>query len=184
MLDTARRALERDNPERATELIEDARHLTERNISALRDEIVGLGPYAFRELSFETAVEECVPVWRRRFGLDVRLDIEQLTLSPEVSGPLFQIAQEAVTNAGRHAAASSVRVSLQQRDGAVELRVEDDGRGFGELAPAMSESSGHIGLASMRERAELIAGKLSIESSRRGTVVKVQVPLSGAAPAA
>jgi signal transduction histidine kinase len=41
----------------------------------------------------------------------------------------------------------------------------------------MTEATGHIGLASMRERAEVIHGKLSIESSRRGTTVKVRVPL-------
>jgi signal transduction histidine kinase len=98
-------------------------------------------------------------------------------LSPEVSGPLFHIAQEAVTNVGRHADASVVTVSLAQHGGEVELRVEDNGKGFGDLAPAMTEASGHIGLASMRERAELVHGRLTIESSSRGTTVKVRVPL-------
>ena len=53
MLDAARRALERDDPERAEELIEEARHVAERNIGALRDEIVSLGPYAFDELTLD-----------------------------------------------------------------------------------------------------------------------------------
>jgi signal transduction histidine kinase len=166
------------------ETLREAQSIAERNIQALRDEIVGLGPYAFRELSLETAIVECVPIWRRRFGVDVRLDIQQLELPPEVSGSLFQIAQEAVTNAGRHANASTVTVSLSQRDSEVELLVQDDGRGFGDLAPAMSEASGHIGLASMRERAELIHGRLSIESSRRGTTVRVRAPLGSGEPAA
>ncbi len=169
-------AIERGDQEQTREVIREMQTIAERNIQALRDEIVALGPYAFRELSFETAVMECVPVWRRRFGVDVRIDIEQIPLSPDLSGPLFQIAQEAVTNAGRHAAASTVRVALAERDGVLELLIEDDGRGFGDFTPAMTEASGHIGLASMRERAEVIHGKLSIESSRRGTVVKVRVP--------
>jgi signal transduction histidine kinase len=169
-------AIERGDQEQTREVIREMQTIAERNIQALRDEIVALGPYAFRELSFETAVMECVPVWRRRFGVDVRIDIEQIALSPDLSGPLFQIAQEAVTNAGRHAAASTVRVALAERAGVLELRIEDDGRGFGDFTPAMTEASGHIGLASMRERAEVIHGKLSIESSRRGTVVKVRVP--------
>jgi signal transduction histidine kinase len=170
-------AIERGESGEVRDLLREAQLIAERNIQALRDEIVGLGPSAFRELSFETAIVECVPVWRRRYGMEVRLDIEQIALPPELSGPLFLIAQEAVTNAGRHANASTVSVSLAQVDGHVELRVDDDGHGFDDLAPAMSEGTGHIGLASMRERAELINGTLSIESSRRGTTVKVRVPL-------
>jgi two-component system NarL family sensor kinase len=173
-------AIEHGEIDKVRDLLREAQSIAERNIRALRDEIVGLGPYAFRELSFETAVVECVPVWRRRFGIDVRLDIEQITLAPELTGPLFLIAQEAVTNAGRHANASIVSVSLTTAGTHVELRVTDDGHGFDDLAPAMSEGSGHIGLASMRERAELINGRLSIESSKRGTTVKVQVPLGRA----
>jgi len=170
-------AIERGEGDEVRDLLREMQSIAERNIQALRDEIVGLGPYAFRELSFETAVIECIPVWRRRYGIDVRLDIEQLSLSPELSGPLFLIAQEAVTNAGRHANAATVSVSLHRTDSQVELLVVDDGRGFDDLAPAMSEGSGHIGLASMRERAELTGGTLTIESSRRGTTVRVRVPL-------
>jgi len=177
-------AIERGKGDEVRDLLREAQSIAERNIQALRDEIVGLGPYAFRELSFETAVIECVPVWRRRFGVDVRLDIEQITLPPELSGPLFLIAQEAVTNAGRHANAATVNVSLKKADTHVELVVADDGRGFADLAPAMSEASGHIGLASMRERAEMIQGTLTIESSRRGTTVRVKVPLRSGALAA
>jgi signal transduction histidine kinase len=169
--------IERGKEDEVRDLLHEAQSIAERNIQALRDEIVGLGPYAFRELSFETAIIECVPVWRRRFGIEVRLEIEQLALSPELSGPLFLIAQEAVNNAGRHANASTVTVSLGKNDDEVQLLVVDDGRGFDDLAPAMSESSGHIGLASMRERAELVGGTLTIESSRRGTTVRVRVPL-------
>jgi signal transduction histidine kinase len=177
MLESLPGSIERGDREETRELIREIQTIAERNIQALRDEIVALGPYAFRELSFEVAVIECVPVWRRRYGVDVRVEIEQISLPPEVSGPLFQIAQEAVTNAGRHAAASMVRVALSATEGLVELLIEDDGRGFGEFTPAMTEATGHIGLASMRERAEVIHGKLSIESSRRGTTVKVRVPL-------
>jgi signal transduction histidine kinase len=170
-------AIEHGNQHEVRDLLREAQAIAERNIQALRDEIVGLGPYAFRELSFETAIVECVPIWRRRYGVDVRLDIEQIAVAPELSGPLFLIAQEAVTNAGRHANASTVSVVLKKTDHQVELRVVDDGHGFDDLAPAMSESKGHIGLASMRERAELINGTLTIESSRRGTTVRVRIPL-------
>jgi signal transduction histidine kinase len=165
------------------EMLNEAHSIVERNIQTLRDEIVALGPYAFRELTFETAIGDCVPVWRRRFGLDVELKLEPIELSPELSGTLFQIVQEAVTNAGKHSGASHVSVSLNERAGHVELRVVDNGHGFGDFGPLVSETPGHIGLASMRERAELLRGSLAIDSGGRGTVVTVRVPLNGAPPA-
>jgi len=171
-------AAARGDTQSADSMLHEARAITERNIQTLRDEIVALGPYAFRELSFETAITDCAPVWNRRYGLDVRLDLDPVSLSPEVSGPLFQIAQEAVTNAGRHADARQVTVSLRQTNGEVQLKVTDDGKGFGDVGPLTSDSTGHIGLSSMRERAELVNGSLTIDSGGRGTVVTVRLPLS------
>jgi signal transduction histidine kinase len=174
-------AAERGDTEAVRSMLEEARSIAERNIQALRDEIVGLGPYAFRELSFETAVVDCVPIWQRRYGLDVTLDIEPIELSPEVTGTLFQIAQEAVTNAGRHADAERVTVSLSQNGREIQMRVTDNGKGFGDVWSMDEDSAGHIGLTSMRERAEMVNGSLTIDSGGRGTVVTVRVPVGAAA---
>ena len=92
--------------------------------------LLELGPFAFREMSFSTAIENCLPVWQRRYGFEVRLAIERVDLSPEIAGDLFRIAQEAVVNAGRHAEAEAVSVSLRTVEGQVELRVTDNGHGF------------------------------------------------------
>ncbi|HZB07326.1 MAG TPA: ATP-binding protein [Thermoleophilaceae bacterium] len=162
-------------------LIDEARDLVSRNVRALRDEIVELGPYAFQEMSFETAIENCLPVWQRRYGFEVRLAIERINLAPELAGDLFRIAQEAVVNAGRHAQATRVELSLRSVGRNVELRVADDGRGFNGNGPLASSEPGHLGLASMRERAELMDGKLEIESSARGTRVLVLAPLRSVA---
>ncbi|HEY2601814.1 MAG TPA: sensor histidine kinase [Thermoleophilaceae bacterium] len=179
MLTALSTAIARGDRQASDMILDEARAVTERNIQALRDEIVGLGPHAFRELSFETAITDCVPVWRRRFGLDVQLELDPVNLAPEISGPLFQIAQEAVTNAGRHAQADGVTVSLRRAHPGIELRVTDDGKGFGDLAPLMGDTAGHIGLSSMRERAEMVNGSLTIDSGGRGTVVTVRLPLDG-----
>jgi two-component system NarL family sensor kinase len=72
-----------------------------------------------------------------------------------------------------------VTVSLRTTPGRVELRVADDGKGFGDLWPLAQESAGHIGLSSMRERAEMLNGSLTIDSGGRGTVVTVRLPLDG-----
>ena len=162
------------------ELIDEARDLVSRNVRALRDEIVELGPYAFQEMTFATAIENCLPVWQRRYGIQMRLAIEEVDLAPEMAGDLFRIAQEAVVNAGRHAAATRVELSLRTVGDQIELRVADDGHGFDRMKLTGPEP-GHLGLASMRERAELMDGELAIESSGRGTRVLVLAPLVASA---
>ena len=166
---------------RVGDLIDEARDLVSRNVRALRDEIVELGPYAFQEMSFSTAIENCLPVWQRRYGFEVRLAIERVDLAPEMAGDLFRIAQEAVVNAGRHAEATRVEISLRSVDGHAELRVADNGHGFEESNGIHPPEPGHLGLASMRERAELLDGELEVESSDRGTRVLVLAPLRTAA---
>jgi two-component system NarL family sensor kinase len=161
-------------------LIDEARDLVSRNVRALRDEIVDLGPYAFQEVTFGTAIESCLPVWQRRYGFEVRLAIERVELTPEMANDLFRLAQEAVVNAGRHAQASRVELSLRTIGNQIELRVADNGHGFNGRPPLAAPEPGHLGLASMRERAELMDGELEIESSDRGTRVLVRAPLKRA----
>jgi two-component system sensor histidine kinase UhpB len=86
---------------------------------------------------------------------------------------VYRVAQEALSNAGRHSGAGRVAVALRRRaDGGVELEVEDDGRGF-----AFAQSESGLGIGGMRERALLIGGELTIESRPgRGTTVRLVVP--------
>ncbi len=176
MLSSARKAASEGRDDDATRLLDEARGLTERNIRALRDELVDLGPYAFEELAFETAIENCLPIWKRRYDLEVMATIDHLDLLPETAGVLFGIAQEAVINAGRHAGADTVAISLRTVGPSIELRVTDNGDGFQDADPLGASEPGHLGLAMMRERAELLEGSLDIETSGRGTRVLVLVP--------
>jgi signal transduction histidine kinase len=177
VLATAGKAASERKRERTLELIAEARTVTARNIQALRDEIVDLGPYAFEELRFDSAVEKCLPLWRRRYGFEVMATLERLELPAELAGDLFRVTQEAVTNAGRHAQAQAVSISLRSVAAEFELRITDDGHGFGNGDPLAPAEPGHLGLASMRERAELMGGRLEIETSDRGTRVLVRAPL-------
>jgi two-component system, NarL family, sensor histidine kinase DegS len=175
VLATASQALNRGDTERGAELLGEAREGAARNVRLLREELVELGPYAFEEANYEISVERCLPIWKRRYGLDVRVTIERIALAPEMAGELFRITQEAVINAGRHAEAETVAVSLRTVDGKIELRVVDDGEGI-EGAPLEDPVAGHLGLMSIRERAELLGGSLELESSDRGTKLVVRVP--------
>ena len=178
VLSAATSAAERGQRQRVSELLGEARDLTERNLRALRDEMVDLGPHAFQQVTFELAIEDCLPVWERRYGIQVLLQLERIALPPEVVGDLFHITKEAVVNAGRHAEASTVSIYLRTVGDHVELRVMDDGKGLGDVDPMGQPEAGHLGLASIRERVELLDGKLSIESSRSGTKLVVLAPLA------
>ena len=177
ILSAARNAAEHGRGDEAAGLIDEARELGMRNLRALRDEIVDLGPYAFQEISFDTAIENCLPVWQRRYGFEIGVAIERIELPPEMRGHLFRVAQEAVVNAGRHAEAEAVSISLRTVGSQVELRVTDDGHGFEGTDPLGAGEPGHLGLASMRERAELMDGTLEIETSELGTRVLVLAPV-------
>jgi len=86
-------------------------------------------------------------------------------LSPEVELVIYRVAQEALTNAFRHAEASQVRVALRRAHDGLVLTVADDGRGLPDPMPAQV-----TGLAGMRERAILIQGQLEIDSAPGGGV--------------
>jgi two-component system, NarL family, sensor histidine kinase UhpB len=94
--------------------------------------------------------------------------------SPEIDLVVYRVAQESLTNVMRHADASRALVSLEADDDGIVLTVRDDGRG---IADAQQSDSG-TGLAGMRERALLVGGTISIQSSPGGgTEVKLHVPL-------
>ena len=100
-------------------------------------------------------------------------------LEPQVANDLFRITQEAVANACKHGESDHVRVTLADSGRYVDLRIVDNGNGFGDIEPLGQQEPGHIGLASMRERAELLSADLAISSERGRTEVHVRVPVGG-----
>ena len=178
-LTAAGQYLSKGDAANAGALLGEARTIVERNIQALRDEMLELGPYAFEELSYESALERMSPVWKRRFGVETELSLERIDLPSDIEGELFRITQEAVTNAGKHGQAQTVRISLARWNGGLELVVVDDGGGLRGVDPLGPTEPGHIGVASMRERTELLGGELTIASTPAGTTVRVHTPLPG-----
>jgi len=94
-------------------------------------------------------------------------------LSPEMENAFLRIAQEALANCLRHAAAKEVQLELRFDDGATALVVNDNGKGF-ELAQA--RKSPGFGLFSMRDRSEQIGGQLLVDSEPgKGTRIEARV---------
>lgn len=91
---------------------------------------------------------------------------------------LYRVAQEALANVRKHSKASRIDVSLSDRENGALLRVRDDGVGF-DPATVDEERPGHLGLVSMRERAEMAGGRFRVASAEgRGTLVEAWVPSS------
>jgi signal transduction histidine kinase len=95
-------------------------------------------------------------------------------LPSDVETALYRIVQEALTNVIRHAQATRVDVLLEQRGDKLIVIVEDNGVGFD---PFAAMQSGRLGLFGMRERIEMLAGTLVLESAAgAGTTLLVEVP--------
>jgi two-component system sensor histidine kinase UhpB len=110
---------------------------------------------------------------------------DEAGLSPEITLALFRIAQEALTNSGKHSAASAVQVRLTLANGAAELTVSDNGRGFDPARVSGPTREGRLGLFGMRERATLLGGCVNIASSPgKGTCIRVEIPFAHSIPRA
>jgi two-component system, NarL family, sensor histidine kinase DevS len=113
-------------------------------------------------------------------GLDIeaRIDLADTSgrattrLTGEIEGTLYRLVQEALTNAIKHAGAERVWIDIIEDDDVVTVAVSDDGGGFDP-----GGTSGGFGLVGMRERVELVAGQLLVDSAHgKGTVVRAQLP--------
>ena len=113
------------------------------------------------------------------YRLDDRIDVEP---PPETRVILYRLAQEALTNVRKHAQATRATVEIGDHEGGFRLLVADDGVGF-ELDEA-ADLPGHLGLASMRERAELAGGWFQIRSTPgSGTEIECWLPAGRRVPA-
>jgi signal transduction histidine kinase len=176
-LETARNLLSHD-PETAAligELSEGAR----ATVSDVRRSVRALRPPALDELGLVAALREGAAHYSQN-GLHISVEAPESLppLPAAVEVATYHIAQEAMTNVVRHAGAStcSMRITLDEEAGVLHLEVGDDGRGVGE------DHKVGVGTHSMRERAEELGGKCTIEALplRRGTLVSVELPFWGA----
>ena len=138
----------------------------------------GLRPSVLDNLGLEEALERLgLEVSRTNgFVVDVHSTGPRLPRLPEaLEIALYRVAQEALTNASKHAAPQAVSILVHRSPTEIRLVVEDDGKGF-DISKAVSEAQ--LGLVGMRERAHLVGGSMTIESSpATGTTISVSVPV-------
>jgi signal transduction histidine kinase/ligand-binding sensor domain-containing protein len=160
--------------------LELARKMVRHSLTEARRSVMDLRASALEGHDLPAALSEAAHQWTAGSPVQIRVDVEgeNRPLPEETEQHLLRIAQEAVTNAVKHAHASQVRIHLEMAGRKLNLRVADNGQGF-EQDEAFSEVGGHFGLLGMRERAERLGGELRLHSEPgQGTEVAVTVPLS------
>jgi len=152
----------------------------EEQIALLRALISDLRPAVLDEVGVQPALEALAERMAATGGLRVELDIdlayereeEPTRLVPEVENAIYRLVQETLTNIAKHALTERAAVTVRESGETVAIEVRDEGVGFDPHG-----TSGGFGLIGMRERVELVDGKLSVMSKPgEGTTVSVVMP--------
>jgi PAS domain S-box-containing protein len=168
----AERALH-NNPEQAASTVAELRRLAQGALAEMRALIFELRPESLQNEGLLAAVAKHTAALEARHELHVTLDTDhEPNIDIDTKAALYRIAQEAMHNVVKHAHATHVVVVLRHVGADFVLQVRDDGRGF----DPQRNFPGHLGLVSMRERAERLGARFAIESAPgQGTTVTVQL---------
>jgi signal transduction histidine kinase len=164
--------------------------VTRACVRQLRTLLLQIYPPSLRDAGLEAALADLLaPAATRGLRTELRVDPlldEMGPLPGETEELLFRAAQEALRNVVAHSRATSVEVSVARRNGSVELRVVDDGRGFDPDEAARRRSAGHVGLDLLAALARDAGGVLEVGAAngasngagpRGGTTVRLEVPV-------
>jgi len=168
-------------PDTNDALLDDLKMLGERlnsNIKELRDLLLGLRPPMLDDMGLYAALEAHLKNFGVANGIQISMQMpdDRPVISRDAQINLFRIIQEALNNVEKHAGASHVTIHIETTPQKLQLFIRDDGKGF---SPQKARGkTRNLGIASMRERTELLGGNLKIKSEPgRGTVIACDVPL-------
>jgi two-component system, NarL family, sensor histidine kinase DevS len=170
--------IETDDGREATAAL---RELVVTTLQDVRRLAVELRPSALDDFGLVPAIERLAGTVAEQSELVVDLEarLGDQRLPAEAETALYRIVQEALTNVVKHASAGRVSITLVRKEGFAVVVVEDDGRGF-ELEATRAGSLGFVG---MRERVELVGGRLRVESTPgAGTTIVAEVPVTRTPP--
>jgi len=164
------------SPELAAEQVARAQELAGAALDETRSAIAGLRPPVLDDLGLAASLESLGHGFPT---LDVQVDANTLSMAEHAETAVYRTAQEALQNAAKHADARSVQIRLYRQQDRAVLEVTDDGSGFDAAAAPAAGTPGPtgFGLSGMRERAELLGGRLELTSAPgHGTTVRLSIP--------
>jgi signal transduction histidine kinase len=170
-------------PDEALKLIVESNSKLRQSLKEVRQSIYALRPYPTARVGLLSAMSSRVLLVQKEHSVDVRLDTRgsEYPLSPMAEKIIFDIFQESVQNAIKHAKASRIEILLSYQSEHVLLKVKDNGLGFS-LFQAMIKARNHphFGILQMNEAAERIQASLQIDSKEgEGTEINLTVPRMG-----
>jgi two-component system NarL family sensor kinase len=140
-----------------------------------------LHPPLLDEAGLSSAIHWYGDGFAKRSGIKVEIDVpEDLQRLPaELETAIFRVVQECLTNIHRHSGSPVARIRVRRHDEHVDVEIEDKGRG---ISPEKQEEMANagtpgVGIRGMRERIRQLGGTLDIQSSAKGTLVKLQLPV-------
>ena len=153
--------------------------LVQKSVTAVHDFARELRPAVLDDLGLIPALHAYTKQLAAKKNLKIHLTafagVE--TIDNEKRTVLYRVAQEALTNVGRHAQATEVHVRLTAIPGAVRMEVRDNGKSFQVPQTLSPKTNQRLGLLGMRERVEMVGGTVVIESAPgRGTIVRAEIP--------
>lgn len=157
-----------------TRQVQEVTQAVQSTLERIRSLSQSLQPVILEEQGLLAAIEWHLPVFERQTGIKVNYDApaDRVDVRSDAAVHVFRILQESLNNVARHAGVADVDVTLTVNHSLLSLTVEDRGRGIGK-----SDRPG-IGLAAMRERAELIGGTLSVGPGKDGgTRIALRIPV-------
>jgi two-component system sensor histidine kinase UhpB len=158
--------------------LDDSLSLVEQTTQRIRDVMADLRPPVLDDYGIVAALKWYGRRFNQRTNIVMRVNGEEPSprLSARLENVLFRIAQEALTNVSKHAQATKVVVTVEERNGSVSMIIADDGIGFNPAHDADGEGDHGWGIITMMERAEAEGGGCCFESgSEGGTQVIVEV---------
>jgi two-component system, NarL family, sensor kinase len=168
-----------DAPLETADTLRAAAHQTRRTIRQLRSLLVDIYPPDLHRAGLPAALSDLAAPLQSR-GVKAKLQLSPIGhLTPDTEALLFRTAHEALRNVIAHSGADRVEVGLDGRDGQVELRIADDGRGFSPEQAQAARDDGHLGLRVLADSAQNAGGELQLESQPgHGTRLRLRLPVA------
>jgi signal transduction histidine kinase len=152
--------------------------LVDAMIKTTKRIVTDLRPSILDHFGISAAVDWHVKEFQKRTGIHCELvaNPEDIVTDRDISTTIFRICQEALTNVLRHAEATKVKISLEQKEGGIFLSIEDNGKGIAKENIVKPQSFGLVGI---KERIAFIGGEVAINGIKdAGTIISVRIPVT------
>lgn len=145
-------------------------------IDEMRKTVFNLHPVSLQDLGFKVTLERIIDTTNQDRKFSIEKDIEDVSCENKlILLSILRLTAECCNNAVKHSNGNKILVSLKSHNNKIILKISDNGKGF-DVADVDSQNN-HFGILFMKERVFLMNGKMNIDSSEKGTSIKIEIPV-------